>query len=477
MVMSFSKKLYGGFGVMLALLLLLGIVASVVVRGLNADLDRAANVTARQQYLAGEINAAARGLANAARGSVLSAVLGNQPQSQQNLARFRTLYGELDQAIADLGKLKDGEQDSAMLGRLKQQSAGIREAGEAMSGDLASQHMDQALKTFGERLEPRLGEIGDQASSLVKEQSAALAKTSQAAHDKSSRTNNMAIGLLLLALCAGGMVLWVVRQASAAFQGAAARLAKNAQLVSTAAADVSGSSQSLAKEAAEQAASLEETSASTEEITSITRQNAEHAAQVASLMSQNEQGIGRVEDSLERMVAQMREIHASSNKVASIIKVIDAIAFQTNILALNAAVEAARAGEAGLGFAVVADEVRSLAQRCTQAAKDTADLIEESMRNANDGSERLDQMAGAIRGLTENAARVKTLVDAVSSGSQQQASGVEQIAHAIVQMQSLTQRTAANADRGAGAGVQLTGYSDSLKQLVHEIREMVGAEA
>jgi methyl-accepting chemotaxis protein len=283
--------------------------------------------------------------------------------------------------------------------------------------------------------------------------------------------------LLVLALCAGGMVLWIVRQASAAFQSAAARLAKNAQLVSTAAADVSGSSQSLAKEAAEQAASLEETSASTEEITSITRQNAEHASQVASLMLENEQGIGRVEQSLERMVAQMREIHSSSNKVASIIKVIDAIAFQTNILALNAAVEAARAGEAGLGFAVVADEVRNLAQRCTQAAKDTADLIEESMRNTNDGSERLDQMAGAIRGLTENASHVKTLVDAVSSGSQQQASGVEQIAHAIIQMQSLTQRTAANADRGAGAGVQLTGYSDSLKQLVHEIREMVGAAA
>ncbi|HEY7387033.1 MAG TPA: methyl-accepting chemotaxis protein, partial [Bryobacteraceae bacterium] len=334
--MSFSKKLYGGFGVMLALLSLLGIVASVVVRDLNADLDRAANVTARQQYLAGEINAAARGLANAARGSVLSAVLGNQPQSQQNLARFRTLYGELDQAIADLAKLKDSGQDAAMLERLKQQSAGIREAGEDMSGDLASQHMDQALKTFGEKMEPRLAEIGDQASSLVKQQSAALAKTSQAAHDKSSRTNNMAIGLLLLALCAGGMVLWIVRQASATFQGAAARLAKNAQLVSTAAADVSGSSQSLAKEAAEQAASLEETSASTEEITSITRQNAEHAAQVASLMLENEQGIGRVEDSLERMVAQMREIHSSSNKVASIIKVIDAIAFQTNILALNA---------------------------------------------------------------------------------------------------------------------------------------------
>ena len=130
-----------------------------------------------------------------------------------------------------------------------------------------------------------------------------------------------------------------------------------------------------------------------------------------------------------------------------------------------------------MGFAVVADEVRNLAQSCAKAARDTADLIEASLRSTHDGSERLDQMAEVIRGFTENSARVKTLVDAVSSGSQQQAQGVEQISLAITQMQSLTQRTAANADRGANAGVQLTNYSNTLKQLVREIREMVGAES
>jgi methyl-accepting chemotaxis protein len=472
--MSFSKKLYGGFGLMLALLVLLSIVASVVVRDLNADLDRAANVTARQQYLAGEINAAALGLANSARGSVLSAVLGNLPQSQEHLARFHSLSKELAQGVEELDKLVDVKQDGTLLDGLKRQAAVILESGNEMSGELQSQHMDAALKTFGEKMEPRLGDIGQQASSLVKHQSALLAKASESAHAKSSRTDGITLGLALLALIAGGSVLWIVRQANVAFQIAAARLAKNADLVSTAAADVSSSSQSLAREAAQQAASLEETSASTEEITSITRKNAEHASQVAGLMVDTEKGIGRVDQSLDRMVEQMREIHASSNKVVSIIKVIDTIAFQTNILALNAAVEAARAGEAGLGFAVVADEVRSLAQRCTQAAKDTTDLIEESIRSTHDGSERLDQMAGAIRGLTENAAQVKSLVDAVSLGSQQQAQGVEQISHTIVQMQVLTQKTAANADRGASAGVQLTDYANSLKELVHGIREMVG---
>ncbi|MBV8904767.1 MAG: MCP four helix bundle domain-containing protein, partial [Acidobacteriia bacterium] len=330
--MSFSKKLYGGFGLMLALLVVLSVTASVVVRGLNRDLDRAANITARQQYVSGQINADVLGLANSARGGVLSAVLGNQPQSQEHLAHLKALSAELEQAVAELDKLTDVTQDGSLLQTLKRQAAGVREFSNEMTRELSSQHMDVALKIFGEKMEPQLAEIGQQASSLVKQQSVLLAKASESAHAKSSRTEGITMGLALLALAAGVGVLWIVRQVNEAFKSAAARLAKNADLVSTAAADVSGTSQSLAREASQQAASLEETSASTEEITSITRHNSEHASQVADLMLETEQGIGRVDESLDRMVEQMKEIHTSSNKVVSIIKVIDTIAFQTNIL-------------------------------------------------------------------------------------------------------------------------------------------------
>jgi methyl-accepting chemotaxis protein/methyl-accepting chemotaxis protein-1 (serine sensor receptor) len=156
--------------------------------------------------------------------------------------------------------------------------------------------------------------------------------------------------------------------------------------------------------------------------------------------------------------------------------VIDEIAFQTNILALNAAVEAARAGEAGLGFAVVADEVRNLAQRCAQAAKDTAGLIEESIATSHHGNSQLDQVAGAVRSITENSSRVKALVDEVSLGSQEQARGMEHISRAVIQMEQVTQNSAAAAKDGASSGSELSSHAATLQDLVHEMRKMVGAE-
>ena len=253
-------------------------------------------------------------------------------------------------------------------------------------------------------------------------------------------------------------------------------MSDSAEKVSGAASLVSSSSQSLASGASQQAASLEETSASTEEITSITRKNADHALQVAGLMQQSADGAVAVNQSLDRMVEQMKEIGNSSNKIARIIKVIDEIAFQTNILALNAAVEAARAGEAGLGFAVVADEVRNLAQRCAQAARDTAGLIEDSIVTSRDGNARLDQMASNVRGMTESAVQVKSLVDEVNMGSQEQARGMEQISRAIIQMEQVTQRTAASAEESASAGTDLNSHANALRALVHEMRDMVGVE-
>ena len=123
---------------------------------------------------------------------------------------------------------------------------------------------------------------------------------------------------------------------------------------------------------------------------------------------------------------------------------------------------------------VVADEVRNLAQRCAQAAKDTAALIEESIAKSNDGKVKVDQVATAIRTITEESARVKTLVDEVSLGSQEQTRGIEQVARAITQMEQVTQQTAAGAEQGASAAEELTAQSQTLKEVVGRLAAMVG---
>jgi methyl-accepting chemotaxis protein/methyl-accepting chemotaxis protein-1 (serine sensor receptor) len=474
--MSLTKKLLLSFAAMLGLVLLLGVGGLLVSRDLSGDLERAANVTARQQYLAGQVSADAAELTSLERGSVLAAMLVDAAHVQAYQQTFSQHADNLRKSLSELRRMADSGEAASRLQSLEQQSAAVAQAHEELRQAMDKQQMDAAMVIFAQKVQPSLDEIGRQAVSLVERQNAELTAASAASSAKSARSSTVTIALLLIALGVGAGVLLMVRHVAAALKELAARMSESAERVFSGASLVSSASQSLASGASQQAASLEETSASTEEIASITRKNADHALQVAGLMQQSAEGAVGVNESLDRMVVQMNEIGNSSNKIARIIKVIDEIAFQTNILALNAAVEAARAGEAGLGFAVVADEVRTLAQRCAQAARDTAGLIEDSISTSRDGNARLDQMAGNVRAMTENSTKVKSLVDEVNLGSQEQARGMEQIARAVMQMEQVTQRTAASAEESASAGTDLNSNANALRALVHEMREMVGAE-
>jgi methyl-accepting chemotaxis protein len=286
---------------------------------------------------------------------------------------------------------------------------------------------------------------------------------------------SLAVGAMAaVALFGTATALFMTRSASRQLRGIAGAMCHESDEISGASQEVASSSQFAAQGSSEQAATLEETSASLAQITSLTRKNAESMQTAAGLVGETNRLVDDANRDLEAMVGSMKEINTSSEKISKIIRVIDEIAFQTNILALNAAVEAARAGEAGMGFAVVADEVRNLAQRSAQAAKDTALLIEESISKSNAGSAKLDQVAESVRKITGRAAQVKTLMDNVDGASQQQARGIEQIAAAAVQMEQVTQKNATSAERSASAGEHLAAHAQSLTALVQKLRELSG---
>jgi methyl-accepting chemotaxis protein len=270
----------------------------------------------------------------------------------------------------------------------------------------------------------------------------------QAVTESNSRQRMMAFFLFLVALAIAVVTLFLMeKQVSRPLRVVSGQLALGADQVSASAGQVASSGISIAKGASLQAASLEETSASSEEIRSMAQQCASDCRTTANLVDGAQAKFANADRALQDLITAMDHARASSAKVSKIIKAIDEIAFKTNILALNAAVEAARAGQAGMGFAVVAEEVRHLAQQCAVAARDSAEIVEESLRTSNDGQSKVEDVAASIHAVTEDSLKIKILVDQISGASAQQTGGIAQITVAMSQMERVTQAAAATRRR------------------------------
>ena len=301
----------------------------------------------------------------------------------------------------------------------------------------------------------------------------------QQAHQSASATYKTAIATLLtisgIGLFMGLFLMWtigqgVTRPLNAVIQG----LTEGAQQVSSASGQVSQASQQVAQGSGEQASGIEETSSSLEEIASMTKQNASNAGEANGLMSEVGGLVNKGKESMDRLNAAIEEIKRSSDATSRIVKTIDEIAFQTNLLALNAAVEAARAGDAGKGFAVVAQEVRNLAQRAGEAARNTAALIEGSVKNADQGVSVASETAKVLKEVTTSVQKVSELVSEIAAASKEQAQGIEQVATAVAQMNQVTQANAANSEESASASEELNAQVEQVNSMIQELVAIAG---
>ncbi|HBE79661.1 MAG TPA: hypothetical protein DDW65_18070 [Firmicutes bacterium] len=250
-------------------------------------------------------------------------------------------------------------------------------------------------------------------------------------------------------------------------------LTESSNQVASASVQLSVAAQQLSSGSAEQATSIEETSSTLQETSSMLHQNVVNTKQAAQLSEQTNDSADKGSNEMDEMMNSIQEIKKSSDQIAKIIKVIDDIAFQTNILALNAAIEAARAGEAGMGFAVVAEEVRNLAQRSAQAAKDTTAIIETNIELSGKGVSVAERVRAALNEITIKAKKVHELMNEISAATEEQAQGVEQVNKAMSQMENVTQQNAASAEESASASEELNAQSEGMKKIVRELSQIV----
>lgn len=472
--MSIKKRLL----IVLAGLFAAGLIAGVATWRasslLQAELTRATGHTAEKLALAGEVKAAANILRTGQRGLLLNAVQHDLPGTRKTEADYAQRRQNAQSYIAKLSPLLDTAQERDQLKQLvaatDQHARCFRDIGQLC----AQGKLDDAMALYKKVGAPAGAAMESKASQLMALQREEMTRSAAEGKAAIQSSGLMMLGGVAIGLAFLGAAAWMIQNINRRLDQIAREIAHQVVQIEAAAGQLSATAQSIAQGASQQSVSLDETTSAAHEVQAMSRSTAESAQSVSTLMAQVDTEVREGTEILGRMVDSMAEISASGTKITSIIKVIEEIAFQTNILALNAAVEAARAGEAGMGFAVVAEEVRSLAHRSAQAAKDSAALIETSVGTSRRGTATVAELRESIGGIAGSTARTRSLIAAMNESSAEQARRVEGISRATQSIAQVTHASAAASEQGASASEELAAQAAAFRGLSHQLEELVG---
>ena len=339
--------------------------------------------------------------------------------------------------------------------------------------------VDNAIKN---ELLPSAKVAGEKAIKAAKELSNNIAANTIEQARKSKSMASFSKGIMVISLCAGSLVgialaVVITRSIVKPINRIIADLSSNSDQVAEAAQQVAEAANSLADGTTNQAGKLVDTNNSLDDMADQIKQNATNSIEANKLATETSDAAIFGTEAMQKMETAIHDIQKSSEETSKIIKTIDEIAFQTNLLALNAAVEAARAGEAGKGFAVVAEEVRNLAMRSAEAAKNTTEMIEQSVRNANSGVEISSEVGDALTRISEAVQKTTSIVSEITTSCQEQSEKIDVINTSMESIDSITQSNAASAEESAAAAHELNCQSDQMKEVVNGLNKMVGGQS
>lgn len=460
---------------LLILLVLVSGLGFLCNRSLQAAFDRAVNEETRRLLLSAEVNSATSEMMLGQTRFVLLTLQNDPDASDAARQSVHANSSKAMEAAKQLGESMTDAQDKQTVDQLNKSLSAWNDQFAEMERSLAADNIPAAMAA-NDQLQPLYKNLRSLREGIERRQSAALAADTRAANIRGWIANLVTGLALLVAVVMGSIVIRIVRATNSTLRELSTNVASGGQQIAAGASQVSHASQQLATQASQQSAALHETTTSTRAVLNVVRQNSNWAKDAVALTGQTEERVQQGDSLAQQLAGHMKSISEAGRKIAVIVHAVEEIAFQTKILSLNAAIEAAHAGDAGAGFSVVAAEVKTLAERCSQAARESEELLNESASCTSNGVKSIQAVQVAIREIADQCSGVKDLISRIDSGTREQSHSLAQIDSAISELESVTSSVAATAQQSASMAEEFTAQSESLRSVVQRLSGFVGGE-